>query len=257
MLRRLAVRLPVTAPGGDATFLDFLEVFFGKKHRHAATISGITTNFAGARPAWITEAMSPREPNSPARVGRMAEANHKTTLGDEEFVSRMTACQRDLRTFLLGLTPSRADADDMLQEVNLALWRKRAQYDPSQNFLRWAFGFAALEARSFRSKAAKGKLWFDDDTIESLAGDWQQSNPFRDDLQHALVQCLKKLGEVERAVVEAKYRSQASVKQIAEDSGRPVSTVYKILTRALVSLRSCVKRSQEGDFTTGMEKGRG
>lgn len=190
------------------------------------------------------EVLPPRKPGFLGQLRRMAEAKSVTPLNDEEFVSRMTLSQRDLRTFLLGLTPSHADADDLLQEVNLSLWRKRAQYDPAQEFLRWAFGFAALEARSFRSRAAKGKLWFDEATIESLAGDWPRTTPFVDEMQQALAHCLKKLGDAERQVVEAKYRGQMSVKQIATDTGRPLSTVYKILTRALLSLRTCVKRSQ-------------
>ncbi len=85
---------------------------------------------------------------------------------DEVFISRMNAAQRQLRAFLVGLAPSATDADDVLQEVNLALWRKRDQYDPSQDYLRWAFGFAALELRSHRRKAAQDRHWFSEATIE-------------------------------------------------------------------------------------------
>ena len=54
---------------------------------------------------------------------------------------------------------------------------------------------------------------------------------------------MKKLGIVERNVIEAKYSDHMSVKEIASDMGRPESTVYKILRRAIESLRACVKRS--------------
>ena len=174
----------------------------------------------------------------------MADPNHTPPLGDDEFVSQMTASQRGLRAFIIGLIPHQVDADDLLQEVNMALWRKRHLYNPDQNFLRWAFGFAALEIRSFRSRSAQGRLWFSESAIESLATEWPRSEPFIDSCRHALRTCLEKLGEAERQVIQSKYRQRLTVKQIAREQERPASTVYKILNRAMDSLRSCVKRVQ-------------
>jgi len=31
-----------------------------------------------------------------------------------------------------------ADADDVLQETNLVLWRKTADFDPAREFMPWA-----------------------------------------------------------------------------------------------------------------------
>ena len=165
-------------------------------------------------------------------------------LGDEAFVGQMTASQRDLRTFIVGLIPHQVDADDVLQEVNLALWRKRHLYDPKQEYLRWAFGFAALEVRSFRSRAAKGRIWFSESTIQSLADEWPDKISFLEDCRQVLARCLQKLNEADRRVVEAKYGDSRSVKQIANDTEKPLSTVYDTLSRALKSLRNCVRRSQ-------------
>lgn len=165
-------------------------------------------------------------------------------MNDEEFVSRLTACQRDLRAFVLGIVPQHVDADDVLQEVNLALWRKKHLFDPDQDFLRWAFGFAALEVRSFRSRLAKSRLWFSEETIQTLANEWPDANSFHEDCQHALASCLQKLADAEHEVIEAKYRKRMTTKEIAADTGKPLSTVYKTLTRAIASLRDCVKRHQ-------------
>lgn len=161
---------------------------------------------------------------------------------DELFISRMNASQRQLRAFVVGLAPTQADADDLLQEVNLALWRKRDKYDPSQDYLRWAFGFAALEMKSHRRKSAQDRHWFSDATIEQLALDWQQTSTYLDDCRFALSTCLQKLGEAEKEVVNAKYGRQLSVKQIASETGKPQSTIYKVFARALKSLRVCINR---------------
>lgn len=173
----------------------------------------------------------------------MSDGGEKAALSDEAFVTQMTACQRDLRAYILGLVPHQVDADDLLQEVNLALWRKRDLYNPEHDFLRWAFGFASLQIRSFKSRSAKRRLWFSEATIAALSDDWHDAAAFREDCNRALARCLQKLGHAERDVVEARYRDRKSMKQIASDSSRPLSTVYKILNRAVASLRECVKRS--------------
>jgi RNA polymerase sigma-70 factor (ECF subfamily) len=162
---------------------------------------------------------------------------------DDEFIRQFTRSQTDLRRFIVGMAPTRADADDVLQEVNLALWKKRHLYDPSQDFRRWAFGFALLEIRSFRSRATKGKLWYCDTALDSLAVAWPAEATFDEHCREALANCLKKLGGVEHQVVTAYYAKQATAKELADRTGKPLSTVYKTLTRARESLRLCVKRT--------------
>lgn len=162
---------------------------------------------------------------------------------DDEFVQRITASQRDLRAFIVGMTPSQADADDVLQEVNLALWRKRHLYDHGQEFLRWAIGFAAIEIRSFRSRSARSRCWFSDSVMESLAAEWPQDSSVNEQRRDALATCLQKLGPVERQFITAFYGKQLSAQELANQNGKPLSTVYKILARARESLRECVRRS--------------
>ena len=163
---------------------------------------------------------------------------------DEEFVSQMTASQRDLRAFILGLLAHQGDTDDVMQEVNLALWRKREKYNPEHDFLRWAFGFAALEVRSFRSKAAKGRVRFSDSTAELLAEEWPRIETFVEDSRHWLADCIGRLSDLERSVLEAKYGKQMTVKQISTEIDKPLRTAYKLISRALESLRECVRRKR-------------
>ena len=129
------------------------------------------------------------------------------------------------------------------QEVNLALWRKRSEYDPSRDFLNWACGFVLREIRSFRKKAARNRLWFSDSGLQALADAWPVSDSNDRDRLDALASCLRKLGLIERQCIAEYYGRQLSGPEIAENSERPVSTIYKILTRARQSLRACVDRT--------------
>jgi RNA polymerase sigma-70 factor, ECF subfamily len=161
---------------------------------------------------------------------------------DDAFMQSLTRHQRDLRAFIIGVTPTMADADDVLQEVNLALWKKRGLYDRNHDFLHWAIGFAAMEVRNFRNRAAKSKLWFNDDLLKLVAETHQQESTFAEQRRDALSDCVKRLGTMERQFILDFYRKQYSAQELASGSGKPLSTVYKTLTRARAALRGCIER---------------
>jgi RNA polymerase sigma-70 factor (ECF subfamily) len=164
-------------------------------------------------------------------------------INDDEIIQRITRCQRELRTFIVGLTPSQADADDVLQEVNLALWKKRHLYDLQQEFLRWAFGFAVLEVRSFRSRSAKSRLWFGEEVLISLAEEWPGELSAGDQRREALNTCLNRLAPPQREMITAFYGKRVTALELAARYDRPLSTIYKIITRIRELLRECVTRS--------------
>ena len=60
----------------------------------------------------------------------------------DDFVSLLLAHQRGIYSFLVTLLPFEADLDDLFQQVCLALWQKRADYDATRPFLPWAYAFA-------------------------------------------------------------------------------------------------------------------
>jgi RNA polymerase sigma-70 factor, ECF subfamily len=170
----------------------------------------------------------------------MAEADSED---DQAFMQSLTRHQRDLRAFIIGMTPTRADADDILQEVNLALWKKRQLYDRNQGFLTWAFGFAMMEVRNFRNRAAKNKLWLNDEMLELVAESYPDDSQMIELQRDALSNCVQKLGVIERQFVTDFYRNQCSAQALADASGKPLSTVYKTLTRARRGLRACIERT--------------
>ena len=167
------------------------------------------------------------------------------TDADEEFIRRFTASQRDVRSYVVSMTPSLADADDVLQEVNLALWKKRGDYDAKQSFLRWATGFASMEIRAHRSRSARNRLWFSDVSLELLTEAWCASyeTTVEEQRRQALSACLARLHDRDRRIVTAFYAERDSAQDIARQHNRQLSTVYKALTRAREQLRACIDRT--------------
>jgi len=132
-----------------------------------------------------------------------------------------------------------------LQETGLVLWRKWDQFDRSREFLPWACGIARLQVLRFvREHRAKGQF-LDEKVMNELADVAEEK------IQHmtrvetrieSLKKCIEELDEPNRRLVEDRYFKSISTKQIAEQSGKPAVTIYKILARARVQLMNCMKR---------------
>jgi RNA polymerase sigma-70 factor (ECF subfamily) len=160
---------------------------------------------------------------------------------DEEFIRRFGSVQCALHGFILGMVYSKADADDLLQEVNLALWKKRDAYDSRCDFLHWAVGFARIEVNNLRKKYGKSRVLFSDNVLDSLASDWPSNAALDEQRLDALTRCLKKLDPKEHHFVAEFYQRDVSIQDLAKASNIPASTIYKILNRARESLRRCVR----------------
>lgn len=86
----------------------------------------------------------------------------------------MTRCQRRLYAFIYALVRNPADAEDVLQECNLVLWRKAAEYQPGTDFMAWAWRIAQLQVMAFRKRKARAREHFDDTLIARLADEAQE-----------------------------------------------------------------------------------
>jgi RNA polymerase sigma-70 factor (ECF subfamily) len=171
----------------------------------------------------------------------MAELGTDILENDDEFIRLFSKSQRALHAFIVGMTFSSADADDVLQEVNLALWKKRRAYDPQYDFIRWAIGFAKVEIANHGRKRGKSRLLFSDDVLNLLANDWPVEATYHEQRLTALTLCIKKLGAPESRFVAEFYRGGSTVKEMSEMHEAPISSVYKVLNRARKSLRLCIQ----------------
>lgn len=160
----------------------------------------------------------------------------------EHFVHLLTENQRRLHAYVCALLPYRADAEDVLQETNLALWRKCEEYDASRDFLRWACGVAYFEVLRHRRRYAKSRLLFSEDLLREIADEVLMQPDVVEFRHQALANCLKKLKPKDRMLIEHRYREGVTALQTSQDLGRPASTVYKALARIRRTLGDCIRR---------------
>jgi RNA polymerase sigma-70 factor (ECF subfamily) len=161
----------------------------------------------------------------------------------ERFAQLLATCQRRVFLYALRLVHNAADAEEILQETNLVLWRKFDQYEPGTEFARWACRIAYYEVLKFRQRRTREERVFSNDFIETLATESEASMDPLDARRDALAQCLGKLRESERRLVLRRYQENATTRSVAEALGRSVQGTRKALHRIRMALLACIERT--------------
>ncbi len=161
---------------------------------------------------------------------------------DAEFVELFTRHQRRLFLLILGQIPDPMEAEEILQNVNVVIWKKCGRFEPGTNFLAWAAAIANLEVLKFRSLRAREKLVFSDDFLASIAQEVLDRSDELERRRAALKTCIEKLSGKDRSLIELRYAPGESGKGLAERLGRPVNSVYQSLGRIRRALWECVER---------------
>lgn len=156
------------------------------------------------------------------------------------FVKLLTKHQWAIEGYLMALVSPKADVDDLMQEVGLAIWNKFDQYDSSRKFLPWACGIAYIEVLRLRRKRARDPHWFSETLLETLSSEICERVDLMQQRRDALGVCLQKLPPSDRETVQKRYYEGQSVDQLASESDTPSSTIYKRLTRIRRALHSCI-----------------
>lgn len=168
----------------------------------------------------------------------MATSGDKTEL----FVQLVTQYQQRLQLFIASLVSNRADADEILQETNLILWRKFDEFRPGSDFRAWAFQVAYNRVKAFHERHGRDRLRFGPEITERLAT-IAASAVERPSEIDALVLCKERLNAQDRDLIERRYEPGATVASVAADVGRSVAAVYKAVVRIRRVLYECVQRA--------------
>jgi len=165
-----------------------------------------------------------------------------TSQANADFLPLYVEHEPSLRGFVRSLVPTLVDADDVMQEVAMALWKRFKALDSPANFRRWAFGVARLEALEFLRKRCRDRHVFGDELLLLLAEDAEEMADRFAEERRALDVCLQKLPEDQRTLVEAAYAPGSRMDELAARLGRTAMAVYKSLHRIRMMLADCAKR---------------
>jgi RNA polymerase sigma-70 factor, ECF subfamily len=160
----------------------------------------------------------------------------------DRFLRLFMEHEQSLRVFVRSLLFTHEEEREVMQEIAVVLWRKFDAEMDGQAFCRWAFGVARMEALAFRRDRARDRHQFGDDVFELLEQTVLDQNDILVAERHALTECLHKLPDDQRRLVEAAYAPGVKIDQLARTLGRTAMALYKSLHRIRLMLMDCTRR---------------
>ncbi len=163
----------------------------------------------------------------------------------ELFVQRFAQFEPDLRRFIRSLLPTTTDADEVLQQTAMVIWKKFDQYDPDTHFMKWACVIARFESLAYRRKMARDRLVFREDILDLMAEEGMEEIDTRKAEHEALEFCLAAMPEKQRNFLTLAYTPGVKVKELAEEAGSSAASFYMRLKRLRHQVMECVESKIE------------
>ncbi len=174
----------------------------------------------------------------------MTEDN--VNISDREFVALITANQRRIYAYILTLQPNKSDADDIMQDTTAYMWEKKHHFTPGTDFVAWGVRIAYFKVLDYRKKLNKNRCMIcDDDKLASISNAaFEQSKKVEETLSK-LEDCIKKLSNTDRLLVNMKYTLEFSIKEISAQINKSIRSIYFKFAKIQGLLLQCLERGGE------------
>ncbi len=163
----------------------------------------------------------------------------------ELFVQLIGKHQYQVHRYVLSLVANPHDADDLVQDTNLFLWREFHRFQEGTSFVSWACSVAYHEVLAWRKKKSREKLVFSEQFLSAVSSELVTRQEVHEHRFHALAQCIDKLPDHYRELLQMRYSQKGSVDSIAAQLGRTTEAIYRMLSRIRHTLFECINRSIE------------
>lgn len=177
-------------------------------------------------------------------IGPVNEAGHS-----EAVVRLFSQHQRWLYGYLMSLLGNANDAEDVMQEVSVVLWKDHHKFELGTNFTAWLSVIAYHQVQKFWRQRKRNRMFLSTNVLEQIAA-LPDDFELMESRRRALSDCVGKLREMDRTLVRQFYgERKVTAKQLAQELGRPTGTVYKALNRVRRGLFECVRRKMQAEGT--------
>lgn len=167
-----------------------------------------------------------------------------------EFAQQITENQQRLYGYIRSLVGNSASSWDILQETNIVLWKKQADFQPGTNFDAWSFTIARFQVLAFLRDRKRDPLQLlTPDLLEVLGPDAEIEAGQLTDRLAALRKCLSHLTEKSRTLIDLHYSKGLKMKEIASSFGQSSAAVKQAIFRIRQSLFECIEKSTTSSST--------
>jgi RNA polymerase sigma-70 factor (ECF subfamily) len=160
----------------------------------------------------------------------------------QEFLELLTRHDRALGVYVHSMVPAAHDADDILQQTKMILWRCFDQFELGTHFLAWARKTAFHQVLTHRRQKKREATPLSDEMLELLHDEVSKLSDSGDRRGDALRACVGKLPAAHRQLVTLRYYEDLEIDGVAERIRSTVGAVYRALSRVRMSLLTCVEK---------------
>ncbi len=166
----------------------------------------------------------------------------------ELFVRLLGAHQQQVHRYVLCLVPNAHDADDILQETNLFLWREFHQFEEGTNFVAWACAVAFHRVNAWRKQRSRERLVYSDEFLSAVSTELVAGAERQEERASALNKCIERLPPQHRDLLHMRYGACQNIEDIASHQGRSADAVYRMLSRVRHALHECVAHTLSAEL---------
>jgi len=134
------------------------------------------------------------------------------------------------------------DSEDVIQNIAVVFANKFDQLDSSRDLLPWVLKVARYEVANYFRAKNKERKFFDEKAMQRIEQAYQSFHSDADDVKAALHECIKKLHDRPRSVLELRYFKDMGIGDISRQQGVSQNAVRIMLCRVRIALANCVKR---------------
>ena len=144
----------------------------------------------------------------------------------------------------LRVLPQRAEAEEVLQEVFMAIWRKAEMFDARRaSAMTWLSMMTRNKAIDrLRANAGTRPAGGRSNSTNWKATPRPSTAPKSAQDQERIEVCLDELEAPRRKLVRIAFFEGATYEELAERSGNPLGTVKSWIRRSLLKLKACLER---------------
>ncbi len=160
----------------------------------------------------------------------------------QQFAGLLASSQPTLFGYIYSLVGDHNRSWDILQDVNLTVLRKARDFEEGTNFLAWSTSIAYFHVLADRRARPKEEHLLEEQLLSYLAerqAERASTSPTRLD---ALLRCLEHIDDDQRSLLRKRYRSNGSVKNLANEMNTTAGAISQMLRRIRKQLRLCVER---------------
>lgn len=173
---------------------------------------------------------------------RMESAPSEFDADPESFLRLLAAHERWLATYIYSLVAPSHDAEDVLQEIKITLWKHFPKFQPGSNFKAWARTIATHQVLNYRRSVKRhAGSSLDEVFIEAVAAEIDRQSEELDGKADALRLCVRKLPSAHQKMIQWRYYDECTVDEISARTSRSVEAVYRLLSRIRAVLNECVQ----------------